>query len=457
MDYDSSVNFLSSLAKFLQSLCNGYIQFDNGVQINGHLYISIDTNKTIDYVLNEKVLKNNEECVTFTSDSFYAQPAQPPKKASPGKRNSISKSKTVCDDSDSSSRKTNKINDPGLEEFSGDLRPVSSTNPSSLCHKLPNETLIDQKADSVVFSKCEEYVRTSLNPSSSISFGESTCSSLNHGKREKPLHSQSFQVLPSLEDSFPSVTFQSDSSIKNCSPVHIKKEPLTEENFVSKSDASFGQIVKQELKPTHDLQTNFSDCKGYPQNSLNYLKDGSKYTALKRTKARKQTKVKDPERARQCKASLRKKREYNPHPKTEQEIRENARLRKQKSRARQAERRKQLGFFDSDTHSPSKSRKGGKTSRFEKLANVKEMQQWHNYQENMKEHYLRQQAYNGDTYLSDYRAETDVNQPYLAIRDDLLLANLTELTTVEQDLSKQRHHSTEAQEQTLPQTIPYLY
>ena len=84
MDYDSSTKFISSLAKFLQSLCNGYVEFDNGVQVIGHLYLNVDTGKTIDYVLNEKVCKTDENSVTFISNSFHAQPAEKPKP--PGKK-----------------------------------------------------------------------------------------------------------------------------------------------------------------------------------------------------------------------------------------------------------------------------------------------------------------------------------------------------------------------------------
>ncbi|GFO24793.1 hypothetical protein PoB_005129800 [Plakobranchus ocellatus] len=79
MDFDSSSKFISSLAKFLQSLCNGYVEFDNGVEVIGHIYINVDTGKKIDYVLNEKVCKTDENSVTFISNSFHAQPAEKPK------------------------------------------------------------------------------------------------------------------------------------------------------------------------------------------------------------------------------------------------------------------------------------------------------------------------------------------------------------------------------------------
>ncbi|BFY98974.1 hypothetical protein BsWGS_02014 [Bradybaena similaris] len=86
MDFDSSSKFISSLAKFLQSLCNGYVEFNSGVEVIGHIYLSVDTGKKIDYILNEKVCKTDENSVTFISNSFHAQPAEkpkPPVKAAP--------------------------------------------------------------------------------------------------------------------------------------------------------------------------------------------------------------------------------------------------------------------------------------------------------------------------------------------------------------------------------------
>lgn len=80
MDFDSSSKFIASLAKFLQSLCNGYVDFDKGVEVIGHIYINVDsdTGKKVDYVLNEKVCKNDNS-ITFISNSFHAQPAEKPK------------------------------------------------------------------------------------------------------------------------------------------------------------------------------------------------------------------------------------------------------------------------------------------------------------------------------------------------------------------------------------------
>lgn len=74
MDADSSSKFIGSLTKFLQSLCNGYVEFQRGVELVGHIYLSIDTGEKVDYILHEKVNKNDENSVTFVSNSFHAHP-----------------------------------------------------------------------------------------------------------------------------------------------------------------------------------------------------------------------------------------------------------------------------------------------------------------------------------------------------------------------------------------------
>ena len=75
MDQDASAKFMGSLTKFLQSLCNGYVEFDDGVELIGHIYLNVDAGKKsqkVNYFLNEKVCKNDNS-VTFISNSFHAQ------------------------------------------------------------------------------------------------------------------------------------------------------------------------------------------------------------------------------------------------------------------------------------------------------------------------------------------------------------------------------------------------
>jgi len=89
MDTDSSTKFISSLTKFLQSLCNGYVEFEDGVELIGHIYLSVDSarksKKKIDYILNEKVCKV-DNAVTFVSNSFHALPEGKSKPAKEDKR-----------------------------------------------------------------------------------------------------------------------------------------------------------------------------------------------------------------------------------------------------------------------------------------------------------------------------------------------------------------------------------
>jgi len=75
MDYSSSAQFVSSLVKSLQSLCNGYVEFDTWVQVRGQLYLSTDTGKTIEFVIDEKVCKSNEYKGGYIAGNF--QPQQP--------------------------------------------------------------------------------------------------------------------------------------------------------------------------------------------------------------------------------------------------------------------------------------------------------------------------------------------------------------------------------------------
>ncbi|KAL8579119.1 hypothetical protein ACOMHN_036058 [Nucella lapillus] len=89
MDEDSSAKFIGSLTKFLQSLCNGYVEFQKGVELVGHIYLNIDTGEKVDYILHERVSKNDENSVSFLSNSFHAQPTD--KKDGTGKEGARSK------------------------------------------------------------------------------------------------------------------------------------------------------------------------------------------------------------------------------------------------------------------------------------------------------------------------------------------------------------------------------
>ena len=70
MDEDVSTKFIGSISKHLQTLCNGYIDFSSWVQVTGHLYVSLDTGKIDEYLLNEKLTKPlGVDSVVFSSRS----------------------------------------------------------------------------------------------------------------------------------------------------------------------------------------------------------------------------------------------------------------------------------------------------------------------------------------------------------------------------------------------------
>ena len=80
MDQVALQQFISDLSKYLQNFCNGYVEFQNYVLITGQLFLRIDSDQAVEYVLNEKLCKIENE-VNFHSSSFLSthrqqQPAE---------------------------------------------------------------------------------------------------------------------------------------------------------------------------------------------------------------------------------------------------------------------------------------------------------------------------------------------------------------------------------------------
>lgn len=73
MNNESANKFIAALVKSLQTLCHGYVEFDDGIEIIGHLYLNIDSGSTFDYVVKEKVCKNQDNATVFVSKSFHAE------------------------------------------------------------------------------------------------------------------------------------------------------------------------------------------------------------------------------------------------------------------------------------------------------------------------------------------------------------------------------------------------
>lgn len=70
MDQESATKFIASLTEYLQSLCSNYVDYSNWVQVTGNLFISVDTGNIVEYIINEKLTKPDENSITLTSKSF---------------------------------------------------------------------------------------------------------------------------------------------------------------------------------------------------------------------------------------------------------------------------------------------------------------------------------------------------------------------------------------------------
>ena len=73
MDNKNSEDFILTLVGSLQSLCKGYVNYINEVQVTGQLYVSVDGEETTEYVVNEKLCKASNGKVDIISNSFYVE------------------------------------------------------------------------------------------------------------------------------------------------------------------------------------------------------------------------------------------------------------------------------------------------------------------------------------------------------------------------------------------------
>ncbi|XP_076460641.1 uncharacterized protein LOC143293559 isoform X2 [Babylonia areolata] len=70
---EAAAQFINALIKSVQTLCHGYLEFQNGIEIIGHINLSVDKGGSLDYILKEKVCRNAENSTLFISNSFYAE------------------------------------------------------------------------------------------------------------------------------------------------------------------------------------------------------------------------------------------------------------------------------------------------------------------------------------------------------------------------------------------------
>ncbi|KAL8604935.1 hypothetical protein ACOMHN_028563 [Nucella lapillus] len=70
---EAASKFINALIKSVQTLCHGYLEFQSGIEIIGHINLSVDKGGSLDYILKEKVCKNAENSTLFISNSFHAE------------------------------------------------------------------------------------------------------------------------------------------------------------------------------------------------------------------------------------------------------------------------------------------------------------------------------------------------------------------------------------------------
>ena len=77
MDKADSEKFVAALGKYLQSLCSGYAEFDNWVEIVGQLFLTVDTGETVQYSINERVCRQEGDIFGFISNSLQHSNSKP--------------------------------------------------------------------------------------------------------------------------------------------------------------------------------------------------------------------------------------------------------------------------------------------------------------------------------------------------------------------------------------------
>ncbi|KAL8586387.1 hypothetical protein ACOMHN_023002 [Nucella lapillus] len=114
LEEESAAKFISALIKSVQTLCHGYLEFNNGIEIVGHINLNVDKGSSLHYILEEKVCKNEENSTLFISNSFHAQ-----------NQKSDSKSKGKDSDALLGTRSEEKNSSSDLDE-AGKLSAISS-------------------------------------------------------------------------------------------------------------------------------------------------------------------------------------------------------------------------------------------------------------------------------------------------------------------------------------------
>lgn len=71
----AAAKFISSLVKSLQILCNGQVEFNECIELVGHINVKVDKIHKFDYIVDEQVSREaNDSSTTFLSNSYHSSP-----------------------------------------------------------------------------------------------------------------------------------------------------------------------------------------------------------------------------------------------------------------------------------------------------------------------------------------------------------------------------------------------
>lgn len=75
MDDDKSSQFVLSLIKSIQALCQGFIDFNSSIEVIGHIHLNVDRGTKFDYVLTEEIYRYTaDDSTLFSSHSYHSKP-----------------------------------------------------------------------------------------------------------------------------------------------------------------------------------------------------------------------------------------------------------------------------------------------------------------------------------------------------------------------------------------------
>jgi hypothetical protein len=124
MDADLAARFISTLTKSLQAVLHGCLDCTKDIELGGYVFLRIDSTQRVDYVLNEKMEKNDVNSMTFHSNSFHALPQPGSSSAATLKPHDKNPSGSSSDSPDKQSRtavESNRAHSRSQENFAGSV------------------------------------------------------------------------------------------------------------------------------------------------------------------------------------------------------------------------------------------------------------------------------------------------------------------------------------------------